>query len=392
MLFWLQFGLTPPPPPPGWPVAVFLGWGTLVFAGLQLAARRRRRITAGELFAYLQLDILALALLLFFSGGASNPFVSLLLLPLITAAILLPARQVWATTMVTLATYTVLMFYYRPLPGMLSGHGHGFQTHLWGMWLVFVISALLIASFVASLAASLRERDQQIAELREKALRDEQILALGLFAAGAAHELGTPLSTIAVLVREMEYAHGGDAELCADLNTLRQQVDVCRAILSELLKSANLAADRESAQSLDVLLEHTRSRWQLLRPQVALQVHCPGSAPPPQIAAPQAIGQTLISLLNNAADASPDGVCLEGYWDAQRVVIEIRDQGQSWTPEAADRTGEAFFSTKEDGIGIGLLLANATLERLGGQVSLRHDRQGGTCARIDLPALLGAAS
>ena len=392
MLFWLQFGLTPPPPPPGWPVAVFLGWGTLVFAGLQLAARRRRRITAGELFAYLQLDVLALALVLFFSGGASNPFVSLLLLPLITAAILLPAWQVWATTMITVATYTVLMFYYQPLPGMLSGHGHGFQAHLWGMWLVFVISALLIAGFVASLASSLRERDQQIAELREKALRDEQILALGLFAAGAAHELGTPLSTIAVLVREMEYAHGGDAELCADLHTLRQQVDACRAILSELLKSANLAADRESAQSLDLLLEHTRSRWQLLRPQVALQVHCPGSAPPPQVAAPQAIGQTLISLLNNAADASPDGVCLEGRWDAQRVVIEIRDQGQSWTSEAANRTGEAFFSTKEDGIGIGLLLANATLERLGGQVSLRRDRQGGTCARIDLPALLGAAS
>ncbi|MBZ4193584.1 MAG: sensor histidine kinase [Candidatus Contendobacter sp.] len=392
MLFWLQFSLTPPPPPPGWPVALFLGWGTLVFAGLQRAARHRRRVTPGELFAYLQLDILTLALLLFFSGGASNPFVSLLLLPLITAAILLPVRQVWATTVVTVATYTVLMFYYRPLPGMLSGHGHGFQAHLWGMWLVFVISALLIAGFVARLATALRERDRQVAELREKALRDEQILALGLFAAGAAHELGTPLSTIAVLVREMEYSHSSDTGLCADLNTLRQQMDTCRVILSELLKSAHLAADRESVQPLDVLLEQIRSRWQLLRPQVALQVRCPGTAPPPGIAAPQAIGQTLINLLNNAADASPEGICLEGHWDARRVVIEIRDQGQGWSPEAVNRSGEAFFSTKEDGTGIGLLLANATLERLGGQVSLRRDRQGGTCARIDLPIELGAAS
>jgi two-component system sensor histidine kinase RegB len=392
MLFWLQFSLTPPPPPPGWPVALFLGWGTLVFAGLQRAARHRRRVTPGELFAYLQLDILTLALLLFFSGGASNPFVSLLLLPLITAAILLPVWQVWATTVVTVATYTVLMFHYRPLPGMLSGHGHGFQAHLWGMWLVFVISALLIAGFVARLATALRERDRQVAELREKALRDEQILALGLFAAGAAHELGTPLSTIAVLVREMEYSHSGDTGLCADLNTLRQQMDACRVILSELLKSAHLAADRESVQPLDVLLEQIRSRWQLLRPQVALQVRFPGTAPPPGIAAPQAIGQTLINLLNNAADASPEGICLEGHWDARRVVIEIRDQGQGWSPEAVNRSGEAFFSTKEEGIGIGLLLANATLERLGGQVSLRRDRQGGTCARIDLPIELGAAS
>ena len=392
MLLWLQFDLTSPLPLPGWPVALFLGWGTGVFAGLQRAIRRRRRISAGELFVYLQLDILTLALLLFFSGGASNPFVSLLLLPLITAAILLPVRQVWATAVVTVAAYTVLMFYYRPLPGMLSGHGHGFQTHLWGMWLVFVISALLIAGFVARLAAALRERDQQVAELREQALRDEQILALGLFAAGAAHELGTPLSTIAVLAREMEYSHGGDTELCADLNTLRQQVDACRAILGELLKSAHLATDRESVQPLNALLEQTRSRWQLLRPQVALQVRCPGTAPLPGIAAPQAIGQSLINLLNNAADASPDGICLEGHWDAQRVVIEIRDQGQSWSPEAVSRSGEAFFSTKEEGTGIGLLLANATLERLGGQVSLHRDQRGGTCARIDLPALLGAAS
>ncbi|RUQ31876.1 MAG: HAMP domain-containing histidine kinase [Candidatus Competibacteraceae bacterium] len=392
MLFWLQFGLTLPPPPPGWSVALFLGWGTWVFAGLHRAMRRRQRITAEVLFACLQLDILTLALLLFFSGGASNPFVSLLLLPLITAAILLPTWQVWITAVVTVATYTVLMFYYQPLPGMLSGHGHGFQAHLWGMWLVFVISALLIAGFVARLATALRERDQQVAELREKALRDEQILVLGLFAAGAAHELGTPLSTIAVLAREMEYSHGGDAELCADLNVLRQQVDACRAILGELLKSANLATDRESVQPLDRLLEQTRNRWQLLRPQVALQVRYPGIAPPPAVAAPQAIGQTLINLLNNAADASPEGVCLEGHWDAQRVVIEIRDQGQGWSLEAANRNGEAFFSTKEDGIGIGLLLANATLERLGGRVSLRRDRRGGTCARIDLPVLLGAAS
>ena len=400
MLFWLQFSLTPPPPPPGWPVALFLGWGTLVFAGLQRAARQRRRVTPGELFTCLQLDVLALALLLFFSGGASNPFVSLLLLPLITAAILLPTRQVWATTVITVVAYTVLMFYYQPLPGLLGGghethNGHSadfFQAHLWGMWLVFVISALLIAGFVARLATALRERDRQVAELREKALRDEQILALGLFAAGAAHELGTPLSTIAVLAREMEYSHGGDTGLCADLNTLRQQVDACRGILSELLKSAHLAADRESVQPLDVLLEHTRSRWQLLRPQVALQVRCPGTAPPPQVAAPQAIGQTLINLLNNAADASPDGICLEGSWDARQVVIEIHDQGQHWPAEVAERSSEAFFSTKEDGIGIGLLLANATLERLGGQVSLRRDRQGGTCARIDLPVGLGATS
>ncbi len=388
MALWLQFGLTLPQPLPPLAVALFLGWGALAFIAVHPSTRRMKPVTVWELFVYLQLDVLALALLLFFSGGASNPFVSLLLLPLIIAATLLPVGQVWIMAGVTVALYTALMFHYWPLPGIFTCYSPGFQLHLWGMWLVFAISALLIAGFVARLATALRIRDRQIAQLREQALRDEQILTLGLFAAGAAHELGTPLSTIAVLVREMEHSHGGDAELSADLGTLRQQVDVCKAILGHLLHSANLAADRETTQPLDALLEHIRQRWQLMRPGVPLTVRCAGLLPP-SVAAPQAIGQTLLSLLNNAADASPQQVALEGRWDEGRVVIEIRDQGGGLTPEAVRRAGEAFFSTKANGAGIGLLLANAALERLGGRVSLWRDPHGETCTRIDLPAGAG---
>jgi len=391
MLLWLRFGLTPPQPLPLSAVALFLGWGMLAVAVVHPFARRMKPVTAGELFVYLHLDVLALALLLFFSGGASNPFVSLLLLPLIIAALLLPVGQVWVITAVTVAIYTLLMFHYRPLPGLFTCYSPGFQIHLWGMWLVFAISALLIAGFVARLAVALRSRDRQVAQLREQALRDEQILALGLFAAGAAHELGTPLSTIAVLAREMEYSRGGDAELCADLGTLRQQVDACKAILGDLLRSANLATDRGKTQPLDVLLEDIRTRWQLLRPGVPLEVRCSGLPPPPTVAAPLTVSQTLLNLLNNAADASPHSVNLEGRWEGERVVIEICDRGAGLTPEAMRRAGEAFFSTKEDGAGIGLLLANAALERLGGRVSLRREPRGETCTRIDLPAHAGAA-
>lgn len=390
MLLWLYFGLTPSQPLPQWPLVLFLGLMALAFGALHLRARwLALPLAAWELFAHLQIDVLALAVLLFCSGGASNPFVSLLLLPLIIAATLLPGACVWAMAAVTITVYTVLMFLHLPLPGTLSGHGPGFHAHLWGMWLVFVISALLIAGFVVRLAAALRLRERQVAQLREKALRDEQILALGLFAAAAAHELGTPLSTIAVLARELEHAHRRDASLCADLGLLRQQVDVCKTILGELLRSADLAADRDMAQPLDVLLEHIRQRWQLLRPCVPLRVHCDGVSPLPVVTAPQTIGQTLISLLNNAADACPSGVDLAGHWDAQRVIIEIRDQGPGLPPEVAERAGEAFFSTKDSGTGIGLLLANAALERLGGQVSLWRDPQGGTCTRVALPARLG---
>ncbi|HOB60916.1 MAG TPA: ATP-binding protein [Candidatus Competibacteraceae bacterium] len=386
MLLWLRFGLTPPQPLPMLAIALFLGWGALAFVTLHPFARRRKTVTPWELFTYLQLDGLALALLLYFTGGAGNPFVSLLLLPLIIAATLLPLRQVWVMTAITVGLYTGLMFHYRPLPGLLACYSPGFEIHLWGMWLVFAISALLVAGFVARLSAALRNRDRQVAQLREQALRDEQILTLGLFAAGAAHELGTPLSTIAVLAQEMEYDRENDVELRTDLDTLRQQVDACKGILSDLLRSANLAADRERAQSLDALLEDIRVRWQLLRPGVPLAVRCASDSPPPTVTAPRTVSQTLITLLNNAADASPQCVNLEGRWDRDRVMIEIRDQGAGLTPEALRHAGEAFFSTKENGAGIGLLLANAALERLGGRVSLRRDPHGETCTRIDLPA------
>lgn len=241
------------------------------------------------------------------------------------------------------------------------------------------------------MAAALRRRDREVARLREKALRDEQILALGMFAAGAAHELGTPLSTIAVLAKELEHEYGGEAALRADLRMLREQVDACKGILNELLRAANLSADREETQPLDQLLERTRNCWQLLRPWVPLRMHCSGPLPSPTVPAPQTVGQTLISLLNNAADACPQGVDLAGRWDARRVIIEIRDQGPGLLPELAHQAGKGFFTTKPGGAGIGLLLANATLERLGGQVTLLRDPQGGTCTRIDLPARLEAA-
>ena len=391
MLPWLHFGLTPPLPLPLWLIALFLGVIALAFIALHLRTRLLKPVGPWELFAYLQLDVLALAGLLYFSGGASNPFISLLLLPLLITATLLPIRCVWAMAAVTVSVYTGLMVDYLPLPGMLSGHGPGFHAHLWGMWLVFVISALLVAGFVARLAAALRQRDREVARLREKALRDEQILALGMFAAGAAHELGTPLSTIAVLAKELEHEYRQDPVLGNDLHTLREQVEVCKTILGDLLRSADLATDREAAQPLDALLERTRNRWQLLRPWVPLRVHCAGSLPPPTVAAPHTVGQTLISLLANAADACPEGVDLAGRWDAQRVVIEIRDRGPGLPAEMPHPPVKGFFSTKEGGAGIGLLLANATLERLGGQVTLSHDVQGGTCTRIDLPARLAAA-
>ncbi len=221
----------------------------------------------GEVFGHLAIDVGFLAVLLYFAGGSANPFVSLFLLPPTLAAAMLPARYAWAMATLTLLAYTFLMFWKLPLPppqGDLAqidellaratgiatehiAHGSGFALHVLGMWLNFVISVGVVVVFLTRMAAALKERERELAAAREDALRNEQILSLGTLAAGAAHQLGTPLGTMAVVIRELELNHGGNAELKEDLLLLREQVDRCKQTISQILASAGQERDRMPA-------------------------------------------------------------------------------------------------------------------------------------------------
>lgn len=338
------------------------------------------------LFAELLADVTALTVLLYLSGGSTNPFVSLYLLPLSVAAIALPRRYAWTMAALTMGCYSGLMFFYRPLGDSHEMHGSSFNLHVLGMWVNFLVSAVLIATFVAGMAMSIRARDRQLAAARERALRDEQVLALGTFAAGAAHELGTPLSTIAVLTRELERDHAANPLLSQDLALLRTQVDNCKRIITELTAAAGQARSADAApQDLGDFLQGVVERWSLIRPQAQPRVLLAGSGPPPRIVGEETVRQTLINILNNAADASPQHVEIEVLWDESNLTIEVRDRGPGVSDEAVSRAGRSLFSTKSGGQGIGLFLANATIERLGGSVTLFNRDGGGGCTRVQLP-------
>ena len=375
---------------------------------------------AGEVFAQLTIDVGALAWQLYFAGGSTNPFVSLLLLPPTLAAALLPARHAWAMAGITLLVYTSLMFWNLPLPppqgdlaewdallaratggaGEHTAHASGFALHVVGMWLNFVISTGVVAFFLTRMAAALRGRERALAAAREAALRNEQILSLGTLAAGAAHQLGTPLGTMAIVLRELELNHGRDFELSESLLLLRKQVDRCKRTLSEILASTGQGRD-ENLRSLpvDAYLQRLLDDWQLIRPRAVLRVTLQGDQPAPAIAADRTLAQALLNLLDNAADAnaanaaSDEALHFLASWDTASVRVEILDRGPGLRSESAQRLGEAFFSTKTGtgehsrGIGIGLFLTNATIERLGGRVELfsRDDPHGGACTRVTLP-------
>ena len=339
-----------------------------------------------EFFLQLSIDVLALAAVLYFTGGATNPFAWLFLIPLIIAATVLPAPAVWLMAALTTLCYSLLFFFYQPLGNDTHmHHDRAFSQHIFGMWFGFALSAALIAGFVVGIANTLRQRDKLLARAREQALRDEQLIALGTLATGAAHELGTPLSTMAVVTRELERADLPDG-MKRKLQILRSQVDRCKQALSVISASAGeLRAESGGLIPLQTWLERVVDDWKAQRHNASISINLPPQTTNAAIIDEQTLQQSMINLLNNAADASENEVAMNVRWDTQQVTIDILDRGPGLHPDISATLGERLSSNKEHGMGLGLFLTHATLQRLGGTIALFDREGGGTCTRIQLP-------
>jgi two-component system sensor histidine kinase RegB len=346
--------------------------------------RRPSPVRELELFAQLLADLLVFGALLYLSGGATNPFSFLLLLPLTVSAAALPQRYSYATAVAAIGSYSLLMLFYRPLP---EPSAHGFHMHVMGMWVGFVLSAALIAYFVTRMGVALRDQQQRLAHAREQALRDERLLALGTLAAGAAHELGTPLATMAVVSEEMARECADDARLSRRLGIVRSQIDRCKQVLSGLAGQAGeLRAESGRKQRLRAYLASLFEDWRRHRPEVRPLIHWEQTGTPgPWIVADRILDQALRNLLDNAADASPERVEIVADWDDETLRIKVCDRGAGFRPEALARIGNAFFTTKEDGQGLGLYLALATVTRFGGSLDMHNRDSGGACVHMILP-------
>lgn len=382
----------------GWAAGiVWLHWGlhirmpllpmtaVLVLMGLfvlSTAWRLRQDVPATqmEFLAHLLADLTAFAVLVYFSGGVTNPFVSLMLVPIVIAAISLRPRWVWLLAAVAGGFYALLLFVYQPLA--VADPVAAYGMHLGGMWFNFLISAALIAFFVTRMHASLRARDQELAVLREKQLRDERILALGTQAALAAHELATPLATIQTTAHELAAEFANDPDIGADCRLLEKQAQACKRILTQLAARAQDSAP--SSQPLDAWLNALIEHWQMLRPDAQITARLPPDHR--AFTAPDGLEQALINILNNAADVSPDAVEFSTSVSDDMLQIDIADRGPGFTPEQKAQAGRMLFSGKPGrGWGMGLALTHATLERLGGTLILIERDGGGTCVRIRLP-------
>jgi two-component system sensor histidine kinase RegB len=341
-------------------------------------------------------DIGILTALLVLTGGPSNPFTISYLVYITLAAVTLNARWTWAVALTSIAGYGLL--FVTPLRAPFDSHAaHAAMPpalgHQVGMWVAFLVAALLTASFVTRIRLALEARERALAEARRHAAQQEKLASLTTLAAGAAHELATPLGTIAVAARELDRLSsiaGVPADALEDARLIRQQVDRCREILNQMSGRADesvaqhpqsLAPEAIVSAALATFKDRDRSRVRL---DMAQRI-------PPVRVPLEAVSRALRTLVKNAIEASPDGTPVHVAVAAQgaHVRFEVVDEGTGMRPEVLERAGEPFFTTKAAGAGygLGLFLVRAFVDRWGGGFDLASRPGHGTRATLALPAV-----
>jgi two-component system sensor histidine kinase RegB len=348
---------------------------------------RRVAATASEpvaAFAQILIDVVALTGIAYFAGGASSPLISLYLPLIAVAATILPPRPASVLAAISIGCYSLVSLVHAPTH--VHDPAEAFRSHLIGMWVIFVCSALTISWFVVRLNATIRSRDAALAAARETALRNERVVALGNLAAGAAHELGTPLATMAVVVGELAADPSLSPQVKSDVELALAQVRECKRIITRLAARAGSSrAEALQPVSAEAWIEQLVERWRRQRPQVVPDLKIEGAVPGPRIAADVTLEQALLNLFNNAADASPGHVGIHAGWDSRHVQVDVLDRGTGIPLEISARLGLDLVSTRDEGAGMGVVLALSAVEQSGGTLSFTNRADGGTLAKVLLP-------
>lgn len=361
--------------------------------------RRPQRMNDSTVIgAMFVLDTLCLTAILMLSGGATNPFSLLYLVHITLAATILTQRQTWGLGVLSIACFALLFAWYYPVPqlGMMHHMSGGMQMHLMGMWAGFAVATTLVAIFSGKLSQLLRQHEQSLLEIQEQLAKRDRLAALLTLAAGAAHELGTPLSTIAVVSKELErYAtrQSPDSSVAEDSRLIRTEVERCREILQRMsAQGAEPMGESPEVISVATLLEALRIQF-AAKKQIQVMVSELDAALP--ICVPRrAVQQALAALLGNACDASTAEAAIElnvSRGDAS-VRFAVLDHGVGMTAETLRHVGEPFFTTKEPGhgMGLGVFLVRVLAERMGGRLTINSTPEVGTTATMELPLALSA--
>lgn len=356
--------------------------------GSLLRLSRPRPVAAPELALAMLLDVAALTLQLSLTGGATNPFAFLYLLQVTLGAVLLDGRAAWGLAAVTGLCFAGLTVLHRPLD--LSGLADGSLPvlNIIGLLICFLLDAGLLVVFIGRINRNLRERDARLAALRQRAAEEDFIVRMGLLASGAAHELGTPLATLSVILGDWRRmpALAADPELMVELDAMEGEVRRCKAILTGILVSAGETRGESAAvTTLHTFLDDLVEDWRAARPSAHLVYENVVRDDLP-IVSDTALKQAIVNVLDNAFEASPGWQRFEAVRNGGRLLLAVTDRGPGFAPDILDTIGKPYRSSKgREGGGLGLFLVANVVRKLGGRLAATNRLGGGAAVTLSLP-------
>ncbi|WLI91788.1 ATP-binding protein [Massilia sp. R2A-15] len=348
----------------------------------------QRTVDNRQLFLALLVDVFSLTAQLYLSGGMTNPFVFLYLLQVILAAVLLQPWSSWTIVAITGMCVAALALFAPPLALPADGGPGTLSLYMKGILISFLVNAALLVIFITRITRNVRTGDAALADLRQRAAEEEHIVRMGLLASGAAHELGTPLATLAVILgdwkRMPEFAK--NPELLAEIAEMQTQIKRCKAIVSGILLSGGQARGESSAKTtMKVFLDQLVDEWRASRPIVSFE-YDNRIERDIAVVSDSALKQMICNVLDNALEASPQWLRLEASRDRDSLNLVVTDAGPGFAPGMLDHVGKPYQSTKgRPGGGLGLFLVVNVARTLGGSVAARNREHGGALVRLSLP-------
>jgi two-component system sensor histidine kinase RegB len=361
----------------------------IIMNGLSFGTLRKRTdVSHAELFLSLLFDVLLLTAQLYLSGGATNPFISLYLLQVALGAVLLDRWSVWGIVFVSALCAGLLALHYRPqdLNGALEGHL--FDLHIIGTWICFTMIAVLLVLFVLPVTRNLQVREAYLARLRQQAAEEEHIVRMGLLASGAAHELGTPLSQLAVVLGDWKHMPEitGHPALVEEVSEMQAAVLRCKEIVTGILLSSGEArGEAPEVTNVRDFIDGIAMEWRRANPGMPLRCDF-GPHDYPRIVADPVIRQAIGNLLDNAREAGATYIDLLVGRDSSSLNIAVRDNGSGFSETMLEDFGKPYRSSKgKEGHGLGLFLVVNVVRKLGGSVSASNGADGGALILLRLP-------